>query len=100
MKNAHIKIWTRSTVPKEFSNLLDIFDDDDGEGNTIENTSFIAHVPQALVEDNIIQSLCNGINTQELDLAKILGQGFFGANGIDIVDHPNGDGHFLVGGDV
>ncbi|WP_196140307.1 hypothetical protein [Aliikangiella sp. G2MR2-5] len=74
--------------------------DDDGDGNVIENATFVAHVPQIVVEDEIIKMSCSDGESKGLDISKLFEQGFLGANGIDTVEHPEGDGYFVVGGSI
>lgn len=102
MQGDHIKIWTRYTVPEEFCHLLELYDADDGDGNVMEGTAFIAHVPGSLLDDELMKSCCGNANAQAYEPIEWLGHGvnLFGSNGVDVVKHPDGDGYLLVGGRV
>lgn len=107
MNNPHIKIWTRYTVPKEYEFMLSVMDDDDGEGNTIENTSAVIHLPAAMLEDEMFKEITECENMDKKDtspLLKWMGDGchyrIFLSNAVSIKEHPDGDGYLIACGSI
>jgi hypothetical protein len=86
-----IRIWTRDTIPERFRHLAVLHDD----GDAAHNTTFVAHVPAAMLADRTYW-LCNGESGTDGWLRE--GElGLFGTNCIEAVPHPDGDGFLIVG---
>ena len=90
-----IRIWTRHTVPPELASFATVLDDGDASHNTV----FVAHVPAAMLADDIYgQCERPGPGNQEESWYYWDGRGIFGTNGWNTYPHPDGDGILLVGG--
>ncbi|MFO0957838.1 MAG: hypothetical protein U0800_10325 [Isosphaeraceae bacterium] len=86
---AAMRIWMRGSIPDRFQGLIP------SEIETGMITLFLAHVPASVLTDPIYRE-CNG--EEGIDGWMREGElGLFGANGLDVHDHPDGDGLLILG---
>jgi len=52
--------------------MLSIMDDDDGEGNTIENTTAVIHIPNEILKDEMFKEISEYENMGNKDTGSIL----------------------------
>ena len=103
MSDIAIKIWSRDTLPAQYRPILDRFDQEDDEimAGKVEVAMMVIHIPSAMLKDRLMQ--------QYFDLPKLFGDQryavdrfydplyrLFGTKALNKVDHPSGDGFFLV----
>ena len=92
-----ISIWLRSDVPPALSELIPGFWDE------FEPVVAVAHVPKHVLEDRLYE-MARGLAPYppEADPDPRMrwfsgsGDGFFGSNAVDFIEHPDGDGHLIV----
>ncbi len=103
MLDMAIRIWSRDTLPPQYRRILDQVDKDDDEviGGKIEVAVMIMHVPSKMLSDRLMQH-CFDMSRMSTDKRYIVDRFYdplyrmFGTKAVNLVDHPAGDGFFLV----
>lgn len=98
--NVAIRIWTRFTLPPEYDYVRKHIEKD-GDDPCV---TWIAHIPKAMLKDQIFSeyvrephefhawSWLDGDWNSDISL--------FGTNAGDYLEHPEGDGYFLIGSSI
>ncbi len=103
MLDIAIRIWSRDTLPPQYRPILDRFDTDDDDiiGGKTEVAMMIVHVPSKMLADRLMQH-CFDVARLPADRRYVADRFYdplyrmFGTNAVKLVEHPAGDGFFLV----
>lgn len=103
MSDIAIKIWSRDTLPPQYRPILDRFDKDDDEiiAGKVEVAVMVVHVPAAMLKDRLMQhyfDITKLFTDKRYAVERFHDPLFrlFGTKSLSKVDHPSGDGFFLV----
>ena len=97
-----IRIWTRDKLPDRYAFILSRFDSPDWEA-----VVFVAHLPAAMLQDRML-TLLDGLPSYAENPPEMRWLGdndylvpsLFGANAVDFIPEPSGDGYLIVGSTV
>jgi hypothetical protein len=104
MSDTAIKIWSRDTLPPEYRPILDRFDKDDDDilgGGKTEVAMMVVHIPARMLADRLMQTYFD-VGKLSTDKRYIVDRFYdplyrlFGTNALNRVEHPSGDGFFLI----